>query len=268
MGEEHRIVIPGIQDRVPDVCDFVVAAARRAGLNERAVYHCQMAVDEACTNIIEHGFGTADTVGEIEVLCQDTETTYVIRITDDSPPFNPLARSDPNPDTPLHEREPGGWGIYFIKKMMDDAQYSLEDSRNVLTIVKHKTENNVIRPRQTADDNVGLRKLGEHIWQITPMQRLESNTAPQLQSVLETQLDAGHDCLIIDMSQIAYISTSGLKVLVGAWRRARTTQGNVALAGMNTHIFEVFETVGFDQVFDIYPTVLEALEHMGDRHTT
>jgi anti-sigma B factor antagonist len=64
MGEEHRIVIPGIQDRVPDVCDFVVAAARRAGLNERAIYHCQMAVDEACTNVIEHGFDNAGVAGQ------------------------------------------------------------------------------------------------------------------------------------------------------------------------------------------------------------
>ena len=266
MGEEHRMVIPGLQERVPDVCDFVVAAARRAGLNERAIYHCQMAVDEACTNVIEHGFivsGQASQ-GQIEIICRDDRDTYTIQIADNSPPFNPLLRDDPDPETPLTEREPGGWGVYFIKKMMDMASYHYEDGRNILTLAKHKEPQNMVQPRHSQPATaIPAYALTERIWKVSPeLPRLESNTAPDLQAALDAQLDAGRVWLIVDMSRVGYISTSGLKVLVNAWRRARDSNGSVVLAGLHPHVQEVFETVGFDQIFDIFTSIEDALAHL------
>jgi anti-sigma regulatory factor (Ser/Thr protein kinase) len=83
MDEEYRMVIPGVLSKVPEVCDFVVSVARKVGLDDRAAYHCQMAVDEACTNIIEHGYGRNGQVGRIEIIWRQWSAT--IRIVDDSP---------------------------------------------------------------------------------------------------------------------------------------------------------------------------------------
>ncbi len=266
MGEEVRMVIPGVQARVPDVCDFVVAAARRANLNERAVYHCQMAVDEACTNIIEHGYGGDSHEGLIHIVCRDDPDRYSISIIDDSPLFNPLAKADPSPDTPLTEREPGGWGIFFIKKMMENASYSLTDGLNTLTITKHKTPETTIRPAdQMPEQQIVVRRLADDIQEIVPHKRLDSNTAPYLQAALSDQLEAGHTRLVVNMSQVDYISTSGLKVLVNAWRHIREHSGKLVLTSMTIHVSEVFETVGFDQVFDIVDTLDDALQQFSDQ---
>jgi serine/threonine-protein kinase RsbW len=263
MGEEHRIVIPGIQERIPDVCDFVVVAARRANLNERAVYHCQMAVDEACTNVIEHGYGGNNTDGHIEIICRDTAATFAITIIDDSPPFNPLLREDPDPDEPLADREPGGWGIYFIKKMMDEVDYLYEGERNQLTIRKLKSPVTLVQPTgDSAVKGVAVRELQNGIWEVTPTERLESNTAPELQSILDMQLAAGNRHLIVNMHRTTFISTSGLKVLVSTWRTAQKADGDIVLAEMQPQVREVFDTVGFDQIFAIYPTVDKALVDM------
>ncbi len=54
---ERQLRITGVLDQVSAACDFVVEQARAAGLDERAVHHCYLAVDEACTNIVEHGYG-------------------------------------------------------------------------------------------------------------------------------------------------------------------------------------------------------------------
>jgi len=67
------------------------------------------------------------------------------------------------------------------------------------------------------------------------------------------------------MSQVSYISTSGLKALVNAWRVARRKGGRVVLAGMHEQIQEVFETVGFDQIFNIFATPDEALHYLRNR---
>ena len=267
MAEEYRIVIPGIQRLVPDVCDFVESIARQANFNDRAVYHCQMAVDEACTNIIEHGFGGSDSSGQIEITCCIEPNRYQITIVDDSPPFNPLRQASPDPSVPLADREPGGWGIFFIKKMMDEVSYTVENGRNKLTMVKLKTPENLRQPVPSFPDEQDgmIREYPGSIWGVTPSGRLDSNTAPALQNLLDEQLASGRVNLLIDMSQVSYISTSGLKALVNAWRVARRKGGRVVLAGMHEQIQEVFETVGFDQIFNIFATPDEALHYLRNR---
>ncbi|MFC1959974.1 anti-sigma factor antagonist [Chloroflexota bacterium] len=265
-GEELRTTIPGVQEFVPDVCDFVVTAARRANLNERAAYHCQMSVDEACTNIIEHGFGGANETGRIEVICQEEADRFTIRIVDNSSPFNPLLREDPNPDMQLAEREPGGWGIFFIKKMMDNITYELVDNQNTLIISKSKTPANLNEPAAAQPDHaVAVTDVGSGVFVLTPPQRLDSNTAPALHTALEEQLAAQHNKLVVAMPGVHYISTSGLKVLVNSWRSAQNNEGNIVLAGMTEQVFEVFETVGFDQVFSIYSTIDEAVAQLTEQ---
>ncbi|GAB4570444.1 MAG: hypothetical protein Kow0077_04570 [Anaerolineae bacterium] len=266
MGEEHRMVIPGIQALVPDVCDFVVAIARRANLNDRAVYHCQMAVDEACTNIIEHSFNPNDLSGQIEVICLNEPDRLTIRILDNGPPFDPTRHTEPDPQMPLSEREPGGWGIYFIKKMMDTVEYALEDGRNCLTLTKYKTEDNLASPIELSPDTpMRVQRVQGDIWQITPPPRLDSNAAPALENLLDAQIEAGRVNLLVDMSQITFISTSGLKVLVNAWRNTRKHGGHLALAALRPTIREVFETVGFDQFFAIHESIPGALAEFRTR---
>ncbi len=265
MDEEYRMVIPGILSKVPEVCDFVVSVARKVGLDDRAAYHCQMAVDEACTNIIEHGYGRNNPGGWIEIICCDKPDRYVIRIIDDSPPFNPLLHAEPDPNAALSERGRGGWGIYFIKKMMDEATYTYENNRNHLTIAKLKTPKNLAAARTAGlETGTPVRPLDKGYWEVIPNGRLESNTAPGLQTVLNGQIESGRVRLVVNMSDVTYISTSGLKVLVNTWRRARERGGDVKLAGLTPHVLEVFETVGFDQLFGIYHTVDDALQSITD----
>ena len=104
MVEVNRLVIAARLEEVRDACDMVVEAAEAANLDERAVYHCQMAVDEALTNIIEHGYGYEEDGNQIEVACSIERDRFVITITDDSPAFDPLGHSAPDPAEPLDTR--------------------------------------------------------------------------------------------------------------------------------------------------------------------
>lgn len=137
MKQETRIRIPGLLEHVAAACEFVSHAAQQAGLDEHAMYHCQLAVDEACTNIIEHGYGFKGADKSIDIICQFDIRAFTIIIIDDGPAFNPLLRPSPNPTTPLHERTTGGWGIYFIKQFMDEVQYRWR-GRNELIMVKRR----------------------------------------------------------------------------------------------------------------------------------
>jgi len=135
-AQESRFEIAGLLDQIPIACEFVADVARRAGLDERGIYHCQLAVDEACTNIVEHGYGLNGADKIIQLICRFDNQYLTIIILDNSPAFNPLDRPDPDPAMPLERRERGGWGIYFIKKLMDGVSYTREGRVNRLTMVK------------------------------------------------------------------------------------------------------------------------------------
>ena len=137
MSDQSRLAISARLEEVRHACDFVVEAAERAGLDERDVYHCQMAVDETLTNIIEHGYDYQGDSHEIEVICRTQAQQFLITITDDSPAFNPLEHDSPDPTAPLDDREPGGWGIYFIRRLMDDVNYARVGNRNHLILSKN-----------------------------------------------------------------------------------------------------------------------------------
>ncbi|PJF44222.1 MAG: anti-sigma factor antagonist, partial [Phototrophicales bacterium] len=82
------------------------------------------------------------------------------------------------------------------------------------------------------------------------------------EQALEEELQQGHFRLLISFAHVTYISSSGLKVLVTAWRKARDNKGDVILAALQPRILEVFEMIGFDMMFNIYDSPEAALADM------
>lgn len=129
-------------EQVPHACGWVVEIAQEAGLGMRDVNHCELAIDEAITNIVEHGYGADGGDKVIDIVVKQKQDRLEITIIDNGPPFNPLRIENPDPLASLDERAEngGGWGIFFIKKVMDDVDYRYAGNRNHLMMVKHKDE--------------------------------------------------------------------------------------------------------------------------------
>ena len=132
---ESRLIVPARYDRIKQICSFVVDAANVAGLDESSTFQCQIAVDEACTNIIEHGYEGEDK-GRIEVICNTNPGVLKIELLDQAPPFDPDTVPEPELGAPLEDIKIGGLGIYFMKKMMDDVSFSRESGTNRLALLK------------------------------------------------------------------------------------------------------------------------------------
>lgn len=133
----RTLTVPGRFDQLERICQFVTEAAQQAGLDDDASAHCQLAVDEACTNIIEHGYGGED-VGPISVACEVVPGELTITITDSARHFDPSNVPEPNVGAPLDELRIGGLGLYFMRHVMDAVEFSYEGGGNKLTLVKRK----------------------------------------------------------------------------------------------------------------------------------
>lgn len=138
--EKHVLTVPGRYEQVKKICDFVVDGAESAGLPATAVFHVELACDEACTNIIEHAYG-GENKGKIEVSWSVEGKAFVIVIHDNGRSFDPEAVPAPNipkggADEAADQLRVGGLGIHFMRKIMDDVQFHFDENGNTLTLVK------------------------------------------------------------------------------------------------------------------------------------
>lgn len=133
MKDEFELKIGGKLENLSHIGDFIGDSMREFGLDNRKIFNVQMAVDEACTNIIEYGY--ANEVGTIDIACQRRGGEIVVVIKDEGKPFDPTAVQPPDLNASLEERKTGGLGIYFMKTLMDEVKYEFSGGKNVLTMV-------------------------------------------------------------------------------------------------------------------------------------
>ena len=133
----HKQTFTGMFINLQHIGDFVGLTAEKAGLDETAVYAVQLAVDEACTNIIEHAYG-GESLGEISISTTVTPESFVVEIHDHGQPFDPDLIPVPNTNLPLDEIQPRGVGLFLMRKMMDEVRFKFEPNLgNTLTMVKY-----------------------------------------------------------------------------------------------------------------------------------
>ena len=79
--------------------------------------------------------------------------------------------------------------------------------------------------------------------------RLDTTTAPQLEAEIKTALDDVKE-LVFDISELAYISSAGLRVLLSA-QKVMNKQGKMVVTGASEAVMEIFEVTGFVDILTI-----------------
>jgi serine/threonine-protein kinase RsbW len=130
---------PGSFASLAPISDFVAQAAQAADLDERAVRAVQLAVDEACSNIIQHAYGGEES-GSIDLTCRIEHGRLTVILRDEGRRFDPDSVVPPDLDAPLEERAGGNLGLYFMRNLMDEVRFDFTAQGNVLTMVKRAKE--------------------------------------------------------------------------------------------------------------------------------
>ncbi|MDY6940489.1 MAG: anti-sigma factor antagonist [Cyanobacteriota bacterium] len=94
---------------------------------------------------------------------------------------------------------------------------------------------------------------------------LDANTAPEVQEkVMPIARKSGK--MLLNMVQVPYMSSAGLRVLLHLYRQTTENQGKVVLVGLVEEIQETMEVTGFLQLFETYETVDGGVDALnGDR---
>jgi anti-anti-sigma factor len=90
---------------------------------------------------------------------------------------------------------------------------------------------------------------------------LDSGTSPEAQKSLDAAA-AGAKKLALDFSNLDYISSAGLRVLLGVAKKLRSSGGTLGMFGLNQSVREVFDISGFSSILPVYASEAEALAAM------
>ena len=94
---------------------------------------------------------------------------------------------------------------------------------------------------------------------VSPSGRMDSATSPQFDRYMSAVIDRGDIDIVVDMTGLEYISSTGLSVFLSSAKKIKRNDGRMALAALNSRIRLAFEMSGFLRLFPVYPSVDAAL---------
>lgn len=128
--------VPSSTQNLALIRDFVTRVASQAGLSEVEVGQLELAVDEACANVIEHAYGD-DSTKQVMIRAVFDEDTLRINVIDTGRGFKPGDIEQADLKDLIAKRRTGGLGMRLIKRLMDEVHYDIEPGkRNELRMVK------------------------------------------------------------------------------------------------------------------------------------
>ena len=89
---------------------------------------------------------------------------------------------------------------------------------------------------------------------LKPAGRLDSNTIGAAETEMFAYLEKGETRIVLDLSDLEYISSSGLRLVLMMGKRLSFKGGKLALCGLKPHIREVFEISGFISILTVVDT--------------
>ncbi len=92
--------------------------------------------------------------------------------------------------------------------------------------------------------------------------RLDTNTASALEERLMGIINNDENKIIVDLEQLDFISSSGLRVLLMAGKKIKTVNGKLGLCALQDHVKEVFDVAGFTMLFAIFQSQDEAVKSL------
>jgi serine/threonine-protein kinase RsbW len=121
---KFTLQVPSSTENLSLIREFVTAVGRQAQLDEADISSLELAVDEACANVIEHAYGH-DITKEVVVRAKFDEESLRISVIDEGLGFEPDKAPQDSVDDLIKKRKSGGLGIRLIKQLMDDVSYEI-----------------------------------------------------------------------------------------------------------------------------------------------
>ncbi len=144
----EQVKVPAQFNYLRVLRNFVVRIGKKYGFSSGELYAFKASVDEACSNIIEHGYNHKD--GSITIKAIVKNECLVIELVDQGKSFDPKQVKRPNLKKYIDTRKKGGLGVFIMRKLLDDIDYRATKDCNILRLIKFR------QPLHQRDENTPI----------------------------------------------------------------------------------------------------------------
>ncbi len=134
---KEEITIPAQMSYLIQVREFIERIGKRYKFDDKIINSFKLVVDEACTNIIRHGYRDIKN-GEITLKAIIRRLSLTIIIIDQGSSYDPRQANTPDLEKYINIGKKGGLGILMMRKLMDDMQYAVTERGNELRLTKYR----------------------------------------------------------------------------------------------------------------------------------
>ena len=131
-----ELTVEATMGSIPVVRDFVDEQLEQYDCPMKAQAQINIAIDELFSNIVHYAYHPEVGPATVWVEVIEKPLSVVITFIDLGVPYDPLSKADPDVTLDAMDREPGGLGIYIVKKNMSEITYEYKDGKNILRIRK------------------------------------------------------------------------------------------------------------------------------------
>lgn len=113
-----------------------------------------------------------------------------------------------------------------------------------------------------ADLSIQVREMG-HVAVVEPEGFINAHTVRQFEESLERLVQGGRYTILLNCQRLNYISSAGLGAIMGLIETVRENGGDILLSDLQDNVYSIFDTLGFTQLYRVFPTEAEAIEALG-----
>jgi serine/threonine-protein kinase RsbW len=121
---KFKLQVPSSTENLALIREFVTTVGKQATMSDEDISKLELAVDEACANVIEHAYGH-DITKEVDVRAVFDEDEVRISVIDSGRGFDPAKVDQETVEQLVAKRKSGGLGFRLIKSLMDEVSYEI-----------------------------------------------------------------------------------------------------------------------------------------------
>jgi len=144
---EYSLRIPSQTDNLELIREFVANLAVKVGFNSEDVNKIELAIDEACTNVIKHAY-KKDEKKPIDIAIKLDLNKFIVIVTDSGKGFDVSRIHSPDMNKYLAEMRVGGLGLYLMQSLMDEVDFNIQPGiKNQVKMVKYFIKNGKVEKK-------------------------------------------------------------------------------------------------------------------------
>jgi serine/threonine-protein kinase RsbW len=200
----------GLKD-LKAIRQFVEKRLFAFGVAPDIIYDLLLAITEAVTNILLHGYGGQP--GWLKVEIEQKENDIRLITSDRAPAFDPTQVPEPDLSVQLEERLVGGMGVHLIRQNVDQVHYSaFQEGGNELILIK---ENAIVRSQRRMGMEITIEQVAGNL-PVTILGlhgELDASNFETVINKVNELYQSGSRYMLVDMSGVNFMSSSGLVAL-------------------------------------------------------